>query len=169
MLGAVLIDIDYLVDWSLHGGRENYESHIVRPLHGWEFPALLAVSSCWGLLQRKRRNRLGDGQERFRSPFLDGLCAGWACHMALDYLVSRPSLFRDGLVTVRLSRGFRIRAPGRSAAPESHRPRANRMSPAKEAVEGAAIVGLAASAVLELIRAAGDRWVGAGRCRNGAE
>lgn len=88
--GAVLIDVDHLVDWALNGGHQDYSQRIVLPLHGWEYP-LLILAGTWLSAWAGRRGHITFGRHSSAAArALPGLAGGWACHLLLDWLVNRP-------------------------------------------------------------------------------
>ena len=88
-VGGVLVDIDHAVDWLAGGGRINYKVRIILPLHGWELPIAVLLSS------------------RCRGPSWVGpLIAAWIGHLFLDWLTNNPTNPLVYLLSRRIFVGF---------------------------------------------------------------
>jgi hypothetical protein len=94
VLGAVLIDLDHLVDWGLNGWRDDFSRRIVVPLHGWEYPCLLAALALMPRFPAAARQAAA------------GLAAGWLGHLTLDVLVNRPETPAAYSLLRRMRHGF---------------------------------------------------------------
>ena len=88
-VGGVLVDLDHVVDWLANGGRLDYRTRIILPLHGWELPLVL----YWW---RRRRG----------PPWVAPLIAAWVGHVCLDWLVNNPNGLWGYFLSRRLFVGF---------------------------------------------------------------
>lgn len=134
--GAVLIDADHLVDWTLNGRPDTHPTRVYIPLHGWEFPIALLL-----------------GQRALPSPLRPvavALAAGWACHLLLDSLVNQPDTPAAYLISHRIRHGFRRVPSGWPPAYKEPQRYAASQRPAPREALLAASLGMALLAIARL-------------------